>query len=190
MNQVRLASVQHDTSHLRAHCVHRALSTSLPLQTHGSARRVPRGQSAGPRRPVKSEVGEEICDIDPAFFALLIPGESEKEYSDKLESARRKLHGMFKSSPSSAKTFASRKTQPEPRPASANRLDLIKDQLIEKARAGGSQLLSGTRIEGSRMMKMQWSKARVEERLARHRLMCLLFPFRIIRFQSSFVSVQ
>lgn len=177
-------------SHLLPHCVYWTLSTSLPIQTHESERQVPRAQSAGPERPVKSEVGEELCDIDPAFFTLLVPGESKKEYSDKLEGVRRKLHGVFKSSPPNTKPLASRKPQTAPRPVSACRLDLIKDQLFEKARAGGSQLLSGTRIEGSRMMKMQWSKTRVEERLARHRLMRLLFPFLIIRFQSSFVSVK
>ena len=160
--------MQLSISQLPSNCVYRALSVSFHTQKRENSRSVPRALSAGLERPVKSKMEEELCEIDPAFFAFSVPGESRREYLDKLERVQKKLHGMFNSSPPRVKTFASRKPRTA-MPNSANRLDLIRDQLFEKARAGSSRLLSGTRIEGSRMLKTQWSKARVEERLSQYR---------------------
>ena len=177
--------MQLSISQLPSNCVYRALSVSFHTQKRENSRSVPRALSAGPER-VKSKMEEELCEIDPAFFAFSVPGESRREYLDKLERVQKKLHGMFNSSPPRVKTFASRKPRTA-MPNSANRLDLIRDQLFERARAGGSRLLSGTRIEGSRMLKTQWSKARVEERLSQYRfdlhVLALLDPFESAKAQ-------
>ena len=49
------------------------------------------------------------------------------------------------------------------------RSTVIRDKLFDEARQGGTSLVHGQRVRGSRVMRQEWIKSRVEERLTCHR---------------------